>query len=488
MCGIVGVVGTPHASYETYQGLLLLQHRGQDGAGVLSYDQEERQFHLHKEHGFVSHVFEKETLDRLTGTCAIGHTRYATIASKNAKSLTRDLQPMVLSYPYGIGMVHNGNIFNSKSQTEWLKDEKDRLLLSANDVEIILNIIADSLTTKKSSDLFEGLALAVSNVMERCKGGYSVVSLLANKGLFAFRDPFGMRPLIIGKRKLTPNEGEGHSWILASESNVLNFLGYEIVRDVKPGELILITNDGELKSQMIAPKKMAHCMFEWIYFANPESTLEKQNVYQKRLELGQGLAKRISGLIAKGEISPDVIVPVPETSRVSAISLSETLKIPYRELLIKNRYIQRSFILPDQSARERAVQLKITPILSELKGKKVLLVDDSIVRGTTSKRLVDMLKEADVKEIYFASTCPPIKHPCFFGIDFPNEEELIAYKYSEDQMAQILGANKIIYQELEELENTLSEINLCTGCLTGKYPWKACDDMSAFTRQRLDRS
>lgn len=483
MCGIVSVFGSPEASQETYQGLLLLQHRGQDAAGILSLERgadHSSQFYLKKKKGLVDQVFRESSFhNKLRGDLALGHTRYSTIGLADE----RDLQPLTLNYPHGLGMIHNGNLVNAQSLGAKLAQEKRRHLFSHNDLEVILNLFADGLVNHLKShplespeDVFPALCRSYENICQEAKGGYSVIGCAAHMGLFAFRDPHGIRPLILGERELTEEEKQqspqhfGKSYCLSSESNVLTYLGYQKARDLKPGEMIFINYQGELQSFQTPAQTPRPCMFEWVYFANPETVMEKQPVYASRLEMGQRLAVRVEQERQAGTISPDIVVPVPETSRPSAIALAETLGIAYREILVKNRYIQRSFILNTQAQRSRAVNLKLLPVREEFEGKKVLLVDDSIVRGTTSKRLVKMVREAGAKEVYFASTCPPIRHPCYYGIDFPDPKELVATGRSEEEIAEVLGADKVIYLSLGELKNSLGRQDLCTACLDGKYP------------------
>jgi amidophosphoribosyltransferase len=481
MCGIVGVFGTPYSFQEVYQGLLLLQHRGQDAAGILSFDFNTKNFHQYKDLGLISDVFSPETLSGFSGQMSIAHTRYATVGPKNPIESKRDIQPMTINYPYGIGMVHNGNIVNYYELKDYLQNEKDRHLFTQNDLEALLNILSDALNgkmkTQFSFDLFQN---AVKELFEKAHGGFAALGLLAEKGMFAFRDPHGLRPLILGERKLTEEEKYespnhfGKSYCFSSESNALNFLGYDVVRDVLPGEIIFIDNKGEIFSSVDyspsrdIPKKS--CMFEWVYFANPESVLEEKSVYSTRLAFGKNLGAEIQSLIDSGEIRPDLVVPIPETSRVAAISLSETLKIPYREVLIKNRYIQRSFILNTQESRKRAVQLKLTAIASEIKGKNILLLDDSIVRGTTSKRIIEMVKEAGANEVYFATTCPPIRYPCYYGVDFPDPKELVASSRTVEEVSDYLGATRLIYLSPEATKKSIGTENLCMACINGCYP------------------
>jgi amidophosphoribosyltransferase len=497
MCGIVGVFGTPFSSQEAYQGLLLLQHRGQDAAGILSYDFTSKDFHHYKDLGLISDVFTPEILNGFSGHMSIAHNRYSTIGPKDVKKNAanqidkkRDIQPMMINFPFGIGMVHNGNIVNYYEVKEKLQNEKDRHLFTQNDLEALINLLSDGLSERTAKGAtgksfnFDTLKLSIQHIFDQAHGGFSVLGMLAEKGLFAFRDPHGLRPLILGERDLTEEEKNlhpkhfGKSYCLASESNALNFLGYKIVRDLEPGEILFIEQNGEIyssttysKVKKIEPKP---CMFEWVYFANPESVLEGRSVYTARLDFGKNLAIEIQAMIDNKEISPDIVVPIPETSRVAAISLSEMLKVPYREVLIKNRYIQRSFILNTQESRNRAVALKLTAISSEIKGKNVLLLDDSIVRGTTSKRIIDMVKEAGAKEVYFATTCPPIKFPCYYGVDMPDPNELVANGRTIEEVRQHLGADKLIYLSEEATKKSIinnSKVeNLCMACINGCYP------------------
>ena len=485
MCGIVGVYGTPYSFQEVYQGLLLLQHRGQDAAGILSFDFNTKDFHHYKDAGLISDVFSPEILAGFSGSMSIAHTRYATIGpkgggvggKKNPIDSKRDIQPMTINYPFGIGMVHNGNIVN------YYQLKKDRHLFSQSDLEALINILSDGLNDRcRTSFNFDQFQLAVQQLFEQAHGGFSVLGMIADKGLFAFRDPHGLRPLILGERLITEEEKMaspnhfGKSYCLASESNALNFLGYDVVRDLEAGEILFIDDKGIMHSSTSYSKtkkiEAKPCMFEWVYFANPESILEKRSVYSARLDFGVNLAGEIQTLIDNGEISPDIVVPIPETSRVAAISLSETLKIPYREVLIKNRYIQRSFILNTQESRNRAVSLKLTAIASEIKGKNVLLLDDSIVRGTTSKKIIEMVKEAGAKEVYFATTCPPIRYPCYYGVYFPDPKELVASNRSIEEVCDYLGATRLIYLSEEKTEKSIGREkgSLCMACINGCYP------------------
>lgn len=488
MCGVVGIIGPKStgpvkfaAAYEAYRGLLTLQHRGQDAAGILAYDFSTNKFASEKELGLVASIFNETNLASLKGEMAIGHTRYATTGSDSKV----DLQPLVTGYPFGIGMAHNGNLVNYHELARKLTNEMNLQLLTSNDLEVFLHYFCRFASIPSGDGLmkfdFEHGLKAAKKITAEAIGAYALVGLIAGEGLFGLRDPKGIRPLVLGKKT---NIDGGVSHCLVSESVVLNFLGYEFVRDVEPGEFIFITSEGQIKSSLAAKtSERAPCMFEWIYFSGAESKFEGKNVYTTRLGLGKVLARRLQKLIDAGEISPDIVCPVPDTSRTASISLAEELRLPYREALIKNRYIQRSFILNTQEARERAVELKLSPVRSEIEGKKILLVDDSIVRGTTSKKIIDLLKRYGASEVTLAVTCPPLRYACYYGIDFPSPRELIAGGRNEAEIAQFIGANRVIFLEQSDLYEAIGLPSLCMACLSGKYP----TDISAgeeFARER----
>lgn len=478
MCGIAGVSGTPLAALETLQALLVLQHRGQDAAGILGHDLLLHRFHLLRSAGLIQEALPAEKIQDFTGGIAIGHNRYATTATKSTDAT--DLQPQFINFPDGLGLAHNGNLVNAAELKQWLALECRRHLSSHNDVEILLNLIAEHLMRDESSDPFTRLCRAVRFTMERAQGGYATVGVWGGHGLFAFRDPHGLRPLVLGKKQ-TAN---GVAWMVASETNALRFLDYLPVRDVAPGELLYINEQGELSSALLKVGKPAQCFFEWIYFSTAESTMAGQSVYRTRLSLGERLAQQTKLLMQEGRLAPDVVVPVPDTARPAAIALAEALSLPYRELLVKNRYVQRSFILPNQAFRERALQLKLTTLSDEIRGKRVLLVDDSVVRGTTSKRLIRLLREAGAAAVYLASTAPPITHPCYFGIDFPDRSELVAAKCESSDLAAVLGADALIYQSFDDLQAAIPNTPLCQGCLTGQYPLDIHTSGEAFRLER----
>jgi len=484
MCGVIGLIGTSQASSRALRGLSLLQHRGQDAAGILSYD--ESGFHYVRNLGLVENVFTEENMRSLTGEMAIGHVRYGTAG----KSELRNVQPFLLNFPYGIGMVHNGNLVNFRALTQELRTKYQRQPLADSDTENIINLFAEGLAKnyQKRAPSFEELCSTVSFVFDKAVGSYSIVTMVAGYGLVAFRDATGLRPLVMGTRQ----EANGKtSYALASESTALSFLGYEQFEDILPGEMVAITTDGVLQRRRIREREHRPCMFEWVYFASPTSEIEGSPVYKARIALGKKMAASVKERMKKDKIEFDLVVPVPETARIAAIALAEELEIPYREVLIKNRYITRTFILDSQDKREQAVHLKLAPVYSEIKDKRVLLVDDSIVRGTTSRKLIELVRMAGAKEVYFASTCPPIKHPCFYGIDFPMEKELLASNKTLEEVEKEMGADGVIYQEIESLKEALfpdKKVTPCMACLTGQYPTPIEGVQELIETRKEDRS
>lgn len=487
MCGVVGVIhpvqsgDCKNAAADVYRGLLTLQHRGQDAAGIVSFDSKKNRFHLHKDIGLAGTVFTQEKITVMDGPYSLGHTRYETVGSDNLE----DIQPLVTGVPFGIALAHNGNLLNYHSIKKFINDDLQLQLLTNNDVEQLLILLGEGLriaqAQNKQSDFFDNLAFSVNALMEKVIGAYAVIGICANRGMFAFRDPEGIRPLVLGVRQ---NENGESSYCFASETLTLNFLGFEYVRDVKGGELVFIDEKQQLRSIQIKEKKSAHCMFEWIYFSSAESAIEGINVYSQRLKLGNLLANRI--MKEKSDILKliDIVSPVPDTSRTAAIALGESLKIPYREALIKNRYIQRSFILNTQEKREKAVELKLSPVRSEIEGKSILLVDDSIVRGTTSKQIIKLLKKFGARKIYLAITCPPIRKGCFYGIDFPNEDVLLAHNKNEKEIAQWIGADDVFYLTENDLTSSFESLEVCMGCVNGKYPTNS-DEAIEFASKRI---
>jgi amidophosphoribosyltransferase len=466
-------------------GLTLLQHRGQDAAGILSHD--EKGFHFIKQLGLVSDIFTPEKLNALSGNVALGHVRYSTVGSNEISSV----QPFFINYPYGIGMIHNGNLVNFKRVSRELMEESHRHPLTGSDTEVILNLFAESLSKnlnppKSATPSIQAIEEAVLEVFNRAIGSYSIVTLIAGFGLVAFKDPNGIRPLTLSRRK----EPDGStSTLFSSESSVPSFLEYDSSEEVKAGEMIIVTLDGQITRKVLGNKESRPCMFEWVYFASPQSEIEESTVYSARIELGKNLARKIKVEIAEGRMKPDVVVPVPMTAQLAAISLSEELGIPYREVLIKNRYISRTFILDTQDKREKAVQLKLFPVDSEIRGKNILLVDDSIVRGTTSRKLIEVVRNAGAKSVYFVSSAPPIRYPCFYGIDFPHQKELIAFEKTDSEIEKALGADRVIYQDIDALVESVQpkkgnkRITPCTACLNQCYP-TSIEDSAEFTSER----
>ncbi|HEX7675128.1 MAG TPA: amidophosphoribosyltransferase [Bdellovibrio sp.] len=479
MCGVVGLIGENKAGEKLFPALFALQHRGQDAAGILSFDFQRGHFQLEKDLGLVSQVFPLERLARLQGSMALGHTRYSTIGTVEKE----DLQPLVLSYPNGLGMVHNGNVTNYSEILDYVRKRRSRWTFTRNDLEILLHMMSIGV----SDQLEEGanlnaevLAKAARLVVEQVKGAYSIVGMMANLGMFAFCDPQGIRPLLIG-RKL--EEGR-YKYCFSSEKQVFFGLGYEYWRDLRAGEFVFIDQEQNFFSFPLAEKIARPCMFEWIYFAGAETEWHHRPVYEVRLRLGEILAAEAARKMKLEVFDVDVVAPVPDTSRAAALRLAEVLEKPYREVLIKNRYVQRSFIVNEPEMRKAMVNLKLLPVESEIRGKKILLVDDSIVRGTTSARIIQLLREAGAEKVYLASTCPPIRYPCFYGIDFPEGESLVAFEKTEDQVARFLGVDALIYLPLSRLKEAIGLDSLCSACLDGDYPVKVSKNEFLDTRNR----
>ena len=465
MCGIIGIVGKNEVSGDIYNGLLSLQHRGQDAAGITTFDGNE--FHAIKEAGLVSQVFPKDGLKKLKGTIGIGHVRYPTVGS----ILKQDAQPFHTLLPSLISIAQNGNLVNFKQLKEDLLKQNEEIY-STCDAELILKLLAKEVAKEKSYDA-EAFFSATKRLMDKLNGGYSIVGM-TSKALFAFRDPCALKPLVLAKR----DDGYGFS----SETTALEVLGYKVVRDVQPGEMIFIDRNMEVKSRVLKSGKRAHCMFEWVYFARTDSSIEKVGVYEARMRLGRELAK----VWRERGIQVDIVIPVPDTARPSALSFAEELGLRYTEGFIKNRYIHRTFIMANQEKREGAMKLKLNPIINEVKDKRIALIDDSLVRGTTSKKIIKLLREAGAKEVHLLLTCPPLKSPCFYGIDMSTKTELAAAKMSVEQIRKAIGADSLTYQSLGGLKRAIG-IPLCTACLDGIYPTHIPEEMmKSFEEQRQD--
>jgi len=441
MCGIVGIVGKSPVNVRLYDSLTMLQHRGQDAAGIATCD--EGRVYQQKGNGLVKDVFQETHMARLSGNMGIGHVRYPT-AGSSSPALA---QPFYVNSPYGISLAHNGNLTNTEELMDQLFRTGLRHVNTDSDSEVLLNIFALELQQRgKLVPEPEDIFAAVSKLHEYCRGAYAVTAMIASYGIVAFRDPFGIRPLIFGVRE----SEEGTEYMVASESVALDVQGFTIIRDVAPGEAIYITPEGQLFTHQCAMNpRLVPCIFEHVYFARPDSIIDGISVYKARLRMGEKLAEKIQRLRPDHDI--DVVIPVPDTSRTAAQILAHNLDVKFREGLMKNRYIGRTFIMPGQTQRKKSVRQKLNPIELEFKGKNVLLVDDSIVRGTTCQQIVQMAREAGAEKVYFASAAPPVRYPNVYGIDMPSADELIAHERSEEEICREIGADWLVYQDLEDL-------------------------------------
>ena len=447
MCGIIGIVSNRAVNQDLYDGLTVLQHRGQDAAGISTCDAD--RMYLRKSNGLVRDVFHTRHMLGLEGNMGIGHTRYPTAGCFSSA----ESQPLYVNSPFGIALAHNGNITNAEQLKHELFETDKRHINTNSDSEVLLNIFAHELQTRLSDKLTiepEDIFTAVAAVHRRCSGAYAVVALIVGRGIVAFRDPNGIRPAVIGKRTVDGKK----NYMVASESVAIDALGYELVRDIDPGEAIYIDVDGEMHCKQCAEKTMrSPCIFEHVYFARPDSVMDGISVYKARLRMGEYLAHKIKRTFPQHDI--DVVLPIPDTSRTSALSLAYHLGIRYSEGFIKNRYIGRTFIMPGQKERKKSVRQKLNAIGLEFKGKNVLLVDDSIVRGTTSQQIIEMARGAGAKKVYFASAAPPVQYPNVYGIDMPAAHELIGHGRSADEIAKLIGADWLIYQDLEDLQEAV---------------------------------
>jgi amidophosphoribosyltransferase len=457
MCGIFAVSGSNEASAELYMGLMNLQHRGQDATGIVTCDVETGEVFRTKDVGLVSDVLDEEKISALKGTIGIGHTRYPTVGVGDR----REVQPFFVKKPDGIGLAFNGNVVNYPILKRKLREDGRVYLTSNSDAEVMLEIFAEEY--EKNSGV-EGVFKAVKKVYDEVIGGYAVVVVIANGGVLAFKDPNGIRPLIMGEKEIAGKK----SYAFASESIALTIQGYNNLADLKPGEAVFADNKGNIHKQILEAGNPAPCVFEWVYFSTVESVMEGKPIYEIRKKLGKALAEKIKRKWPDMKI--DLVMPVPDTSRPAANALANELGVPYEEGLIKNRYVGRTFIMPVQKLRENAVKLKLKPIESTIKGKNVMIVDDSIVRGTTSRRIVQLVRESGAEKVYFVSTFPPIISPCYYGIDFQHKEELIANGKSIDEIEKEIGADRLIYMDIEGLETAMGTKELCTACVSENYP------------------
>lgn len=467
MCGILGIMGNQPVSQELFDGLTVLQHRGQDSAGIMTY---EDHFHLKKGNGLVRDVFHTKNMLRLKGNLGIGHVRYPTAGSADAA----EAQPFYVNSPFGISLIHNGNLTNyDELKQEVLKIDL-RHLNTKSDSELLLNVVAQSLRNvlrahksdvMTSEILFEAMKL----VFGRLKGSYSVIMMIAGYGLVAFRDPYGIRPLVFGKREHTVMP----EYVVASESVAIDALGYDFIADIQPGEVLYIDMQRNVHKKQVVTKHWAPCIFEFVYLARPDSIIDNISVYKSRLRMGIKLAKKIK----KAKIKIDTVVPVPDSARSSALPLAQELGVKYREGLVKNRYIGRTFIMPGQEIRKKSIHYKLNPIKLELRNRNVLLVDDSIVRGNTSKKIIQMVRDAGAKKVYFASCAPPLVSPCVYGVDMPSKKEFVANGLNTEEVAKEIGADMLFYQDIDDLIDSAKEGNpkvtkFCYACMSGKYPTK----------------
>ncbi len=468
MCGIVGMVGQGPVNQEIYDALLLLQHRGQDSTGIATAERA-GVFHLSKARGQVREAFRTRDMRALLGEIGLGHVRYAT---KGMASSEEEAQPFYVNAPYGIVLVHNGNLTNTRELTSDLFHKDRRHLNTTSDTELLVNVLANELQASISGlDLGpEQVFQAVTRVHERAEGSYASIALIAGYGLLAFRDPFGIRPLILGTRRA---ENGAYEWLVASESLVLENAGFEVVRDVEPGEAVYITLDGTLHTQQCVPSpQLVPCSFEYVYLARPDSVMNGISVYEARLRLGERLAATIAKHTPRDAI--DVVMPIPDSARPAAMQVARKLGIEYREGFYKNRYVGRTFIMPGQAVRKKSVRQKLNAMSSEFKGKNVLLIDDSIVRGTTSKEIIQMARDAGAKSVTFASAAPPVRFPHVYGINMPSRQELVAHGRTIPEIAEELGADHLVYQEVEDLKAAILEgapdvPDLDMSCFDGRY-------------------
>ena len=464
MCGIIGIVGKSEVNQQLYDGLTVIQHRGQDAAGIVTCD-DKGQLFLRKDNGLVKDVFHTRHMLRLKGNMGIGHIRYPTAGC----STSAEAQPFYVNSPFGISLAHNGNLTNTKQLKKELFESDRRHLNTDSDSEVLLNIFANELQKSKrlkpeEDDVFK----AVSELHNRCKGAYAVVAMIANVGIVAFRDPYGIRPVVIGERETE----QGTEHIIASESVAIDSLGFKLVRDIEPGECVFIDVNGNIHAKQCAKSPVKYpCIFEYVYFARPDSIIDGISVHKSRLRMGTKLADKIKREFPEHDI--DVVIPIPDTSRSAALQLAYDLDVIYQEGFIKNRYIGRTFIMPGQKERKKSVRQKLNAIDFEFRGKNVLLVDDSIVRGTTSQQIVQMARDAGARKVYFASAAPPVRHPNVYGIDMPSPDEFVAHNRNVEQIAEEIGVDWLIYQDLDDLVDAVKYSDhvesFDTSCFDGQY-------------------
>ena len=466
MCGIVGIVSSQPVNQQVYDSLSLLQHRGQDSTGIATAEGDT--FHMFKAKGQVREAYRTRDMRTLVGTMGLGHVRYAT---RGDAANEEEAQPFYVNAPYGIILIHNGNLTNTRELTQELFHVDRRHLNTSSDTELLVNVLANELQEQVSGSELDPdqIFTAISRLHERVEGSYAAIALIAGHGLLAFRDPFGIRPLVLG-RKQTGFVGD--DWIVASESLVLEHGGYEIVRDLEPGEAVFIAANGEMTSkQCAANPRLIPCSFEYVYLARPDSIMNGISVYEARLRLGDRLADTIAKYTPMGDI--DVVMPIPDSSRPAAMQVAQKLGVEYREGFYKNRYVGRTFIMPGQAERKKSVKQKLNAMSSEFRGKNILIVDDSIVRGTTSKEIVQMAREAGANKVTFTSAAPPVRFPHVYGINMPTRHELVAHGRKIPEINTELGSDNLIYQEVADMDAAILQgsnvASLEMSCFTGEY-------------------
>ena len=474
MCGIAGIYSHKPVAAELYDSIIHLQHRGQDAAGIMTYDD---RMHKEKGMGLAKEIFSKENIKLLTGNIGISHNRYPTHGGFSHG----EVQPFWTSVPYGIALGHNGNLTNYNELAAEVTKEETRYLNTTSDSEVLLHLFADELhqdiPPQTNEEFFELLCEAATNIFNKVKGAYSVTSIIIGKGLVVFRDPQGIRPLVKGERS---NGNGGKDYIFASENTMFYALGYEPKGTVLPGELIYVSEEGEVFSRRLVKKKFNPCIFEYVYFARPDATLNDVSVYRSRLRMGQNLAETWKKKYP--DKTPDIVIPAPSTANTSALSFAHELGVRYSEGLYKNTFIGRTFIMPGQAERKKSLKYKLVPQELEIREKKVLIMDDSIVRGNTSREIVRMLKDFGAKEVYFAVACPPVKSPCFYGVDMPTKGELIAGNMDEEEIEEYLEVDALLYQRIDDLVEAVTRKGNhhidtpCMACLNGNYVANDIDD------------
>jgi amidophosphoribosyltransferase len=466
MCGIAGIYSHDLVASELYESVVHLQHRGTDAAGIMTYDD---RMHKHKGLGLARDVFTEDNIALLKGNVGISHNRYPT----HGEFGHGEIQPMWTSVPYGIAIAHNGQITNYDELVEQVTKEEKRYLNTTSDTEVILHVLANELdkngNPKTSEEFFNHLCDAVSTLFKKVRGAYSITGIIIGKGLFSFRDPRGIRPLVKGERD---NNG-GTDYIFASENTMFYSMGYKPTGNVLPGELNYVDNDGKLFSKRLVKEEFNPCIFEYVYFARPDAVMNDVGVYRSRLRMGQNLADAWKKKYP--DITPDIVIPAPSTANTSALSFAHEIGVRYSEGLYKNPFVGRTFIMQGQKERKRSVRHKLVPQDTEIRDKKVLIVDDSIVRGNTSKEIVKMVRDFGAKEVYFVSACPPVQHPCYYGVDMPTREELIAGNKKVNDIKKYLEVDVLLYQEIDDLVEAVTRIgdhhidNPCMACLDGEY-------------------